>query len=306
MVGLSDDAPIIVIEGDEYLSSAIDPTPKFLKYHHHIGVVTGVSWDHINVFPTEDEYMRQFDKFADATPKGGTLIYCEEDPLATVLGSKERADVQNLPYKTHPFTIKDGTTYLKTAKERYPIKLFGKHNLQNINAAKEVLQKIGIDENQFYSAIQTFEGAAKRLEYVANTNETAIIKDYAHAPSKVKATTLAVKEQYPERDLVACLELHTFSSLNKKFLKKYSRTMKNADLAIVYYNPLTIEHKRLAPVSKEDIKKGFNDEDIQVFDDIEEMLACLKNQDWKEKNLLMMSSGTFNGLKFEELPELLN
>lgn len=306
MVGLSDDAPIIIIEGDEYLSSAIDPTPKFLKYHHHIAVVTGVSWDHINVFPTEDEYMRQFDKFADATPKGGTLIYCEEDPLATVLGSKERADVLNLPYKTHPFTIKDGTTYLMTPKERYPIKLFGKHNLQNINAAKEVLQKIGIDENQFYSAIQTFEGAAKRLEYVANTNKTAIIKDYAHAPSKVKATTLAVKEQYPERDLVACLELHTFSSLNKNFLKKYSRTMKNADLAIVYYNPLTIEHKQLAPVSKEDIKKGFNDEDIQVFDDIDELLACLKNQDWKEKNLLMMSSGTFNGLKFEELPELLN
>lgn len=305
MVQLSD-APVIIIEGDEYLSSPIDDTPKFLKYHHHIGLISGVAWDHINVFPSEDKYVRQFDKFADASPKGGTLIYCEEDPMATVIGSKERADVLSVGYKTHPHIIENGTTLLTYGNENIPIKLFGKHNLQNINGAKEVLKKIGISEDQFYLAIQSFQGASKRLEYVKESENMAIIKDYAHAPSKVRATTLAVKEQYPERDLVACLELHTFSSLNKEFLKEYSGTMKCANVAVIYYNPATIAHKRLDPISKDYIKKGFNDPDLNVFDDITEMLDFLQQQDWTDKNLLMMSSGTFNDLDFEKLPSLLN
>lgn len=306
MVQLTDDAPIIIIEGDEYLSSPIDNTPKFLKYQHHIGLISGVAWDHINVFPSEDKYVRQFDKFADATPKGGTLIFCDEDPLAAVIGSKEREDVQNLGYKTHPHSIQNGATYLTVDNNKIPIKLFGKHNLQNLNGAKEVLKKIGISEDQFYEAIQTFQGAAKRLEYVFESDSMSIIKDYAHAPSKVRATTMAVKEQFPKRELVACLELHTFSSLNKTFLKQYDGTMTSADTAVVYYNPRTLEHKRLEPISKEDIRESFGDKNLNVFDDIEEMMGFLKKQTWSDRNLLLMSSGTFNNLEYNKLPEILH
>jgi len=304
MVSLSD-APIIIIEGDEYLSSPIDRTPKFLQYHHHIGLISGIAWDHINVFPTEDEYMKQFEIFADATPKGGSLAYCEEDAMATVIGNKERDDVHRLSYQTHSHMIENGETYLTNGSEKIHIKLFGKHNLQNISGAKEVLKKIGISEDQFYQAIPSFKGADKRLEVVAEKNSTTIFKDYAHAPSKVNATTLAVKEQYPERELVACLELHTFSSLTKEFLKEYKGTMKYANLPVIYYNPHTIEHKKLEPITKEDIIQSFNEPRLQVFDDSEKMLEYLQSQDWTHKNLLMMSSGTFNNLDFDKLTKLL-
>lgn len=305
MVQLSD-APIIVIEGDEYLSSPIDRTPKFLKYHHHIGLISGVSWDHINVFPSEDEYVRQFDLFADATPKAGTLIYSEDDSLGTVIGSKEREDVVELPYKTHAHIIEDGVTYLTNGNENIPVKLFGKHNLQNISGAMEILKRIGISTDQFYLAIQSFKGADKRLELIGEKKGVSIYKDYAHAPSKVKATTLAVKEQYPARDLVACLELHTFSSLNKEFLGQYKGTMKYCNVPIVFYSPSTLEHKMMDKITKEDIKKSFDETNLQVFDDKEEMLKFIKQQDWHNKNLLMMTSGTFNGLDYKALPDMLN
>lgn len=300
MVRLSD-APIIIIEGDEYLSAPTDKTPKFLKYHHHIGLISGIAWDHINVFPDEDEYVKQFEVFADATPKGGSLAYCDEDAMATVIGNKEREDVHRLSYQTHPHIIENGVTYLTNGSEKIQIKLFGKHNLQNISGAKEVLKKIGISEDQFYQAIPSFEGADKRLELVADKPSTTIFKDYAHAPSKVRATTLAVKEQYPERELVACLELHTFSSLTKEFLKEYKGTMKYANLPIVYFNPLTIEHKKLEPINEGDIKASFDESRLTVFDDSDKLLSFLQSQDWSDKNLLMMSSGTFNGLNFNDL-----
>lgn len=300
MVRLSD-APIIIIEGDEYLSAPTDKTPKFLKYHHHIGLISGIAWDHINVFPDEDEYVKQFEVFADATPKGGSLAYCDEDAMATVIGNKEREDVHRLSYQTHPHIIENGVTYLTNGSEKIQIKLFGKHNLQNISGAKEVLKKIGISEDQFYQAIPSFEGADKRLELVADKPSTTIFKDYAHAPSKVRATTLAVKEQYPERELVACLELHTFSSLTKEFLKEYKGTMKYANLPIVYFNPLTIEHKKLEPINEGDIKAAFDESRLTVFDDSDKLLSFLQSQDWSDKNLLMMSSGTFNGLNFNDL-----
>lgn len=305
MVQLSD-APIIIIEGDEYLSSPIDKTPKFHKYHHHIGLISGVSWDHINVFPTEDKYVKQFDIFADATPKGGTLIYCEDDSLATVIGQKGRDDIHEFPYKTHAHTIENGVTYLTRDKELIPIKLFGKHNLQNISAALTLLKRIGITEDMFYLAIQSFSGADKRLELIGERNDMSIYKDYAHAPSKVEATTLAVKEQYPDRDLVACLELHTFSSLNKDFLEQYKGTLKYSNVPVIYYSPTTIANKQLAPISKEEIKKSFGENNLQVFDDKEEMLDFLKSLDWSNKNLLLMTSGTFNGLDYQKLPALLN
>lgn len=297
------EAPIIVIEGDEYLTSTLDKTPKFLKYHHHIGLVSGVAWDHINVFPTIDEYVKQFDLFADATPKAGSLIYCEEDGLATVICGKQRMDVTSLPYQEHPSTIDNGNTYLTTDNGPVPVQVFGRHNMQNFSGAKEVLKKVGVTDLQFYEAIQSFQGAANRLELVKSSNSTAIFKDYAHAPSKLAATTKALKEQFQERNLVACIELHTYSSLNKNFLGQYSDSFESADLPIVYYNPDIIAHKKLEPISKEEIKAAFNRGDLSVFNNINELEHFLLEQNWDQKNLLLMSSGNFDGLSLKVLSD---
>ncbi len=297
------EAPIIVIEGDEYLTSTVDKTPKFLKYQHHIGLVSGVAWDHINVFPTIDEYVKQFDLFADATPKAGSLVYCEEDDLATVICGKQRPDVTSIPYQEHPSTIKKGKTYLITDNGEVPVKVFGKHNMQNFSGAKAVLLKIGITAEQFYEAIPSFKGARNRLELVSKNNHTVIFKDYAHAPSKLAATTKALKEQFPDRSLVACIELHTYSSLNKKFLDQYSDSFESADIPIVYYNPEIIAHKNLEPISKQEVKEAFNRKDLMVFDDINELEHFLLKQDWIGKNLLMMSSGNYHNLSIKVLSD---
>ena len=188
------DAPVIIIEGDEYLSSALDPTPKFLRYQHHVGLISGIAWDHANVFPSDEDYVKQFDLFADQTPKGGILIYCEQDSMALIIGKKERNDVQAIPYRSHPHVTESGRTYLSNGRERHPVKIFGSHNFQNLNGAKEVLKKIGITDEQFYAAVATFEGASGRLQKVGEENSCAIYKDFAHAPSKVKATVKAMKE----------------------------------------------------------------------------------------------------------------
>ena len=297
------EAPIIVIEGDEYLTSTLDKTPKFLKYHHHIGLVSGVAWDHINVFPTIDEYVKQFDLFADATPKAGSLIYCEEDDLATVICGKQREDVTSLPYQEHPSSIDNGSTYLATDLGPVPVQVFGRHNMQNFSGAKEVLKKVGVTDAQFYEAIQSFQGAANRLELVKSSNSTAIFKDYAHAPSKLAATTKALKEQFNQRHLVACIELHTYSSLNKNFLGQYSDSFDSADLPIVYYNPEIIAHKKLEPITKEEIKAAFNRDDLEVYNNINELEHFLLAQNWEQKNLLLMSSGNFDGLSLKVLSD---
>lgn len=300
MVKLSD-APVIIIEGDEYLTSPLDRTPKFLKYHHHIGLVSGIEWDHINVFPTIEDYVKQFDYFADATPKAGTLIYCEEDSMATVICSKEREDVQRIEYKEHPSKIVDGITYLITQTEDIPVHIFGKHNMQNLNGAKEVLKKIGITNKGFYKAISSFKGASNRLQLLGKKEDKAVFKDFAHAPSKLSATTKALKEQYKDRRLVACLELHTFSSLNKQFLTQYQGTFNSADIAIVYFNPKNLVLKNLENFSVADVKLAFNREDLLVFTEIIELKQYLLSLDWKNKNLLMMSSGKFDGLDLNAL-----
>jgi len=300
MVKLSN-APLIIIEGDEYLSSPIDPSPKFLKYHHHIGLISGISWDHINVFGTEEEYVKQFEDFADRTPKAGSLAYYENDPMSMMIGKKERDDVVLIPYSTHTHTIEQNKTFLSVDNESYPLKVFGRHNLQNLNGAKGVLGRIGISANQFYEAIQSFEGASKRMEQIGQNDITTIYKDYAHAPSKVKATTRALKEQYPKRELVACLELHTFSSLNKDFLSQYKDTMNYATVPVVYFNPATVVHKQLPEITKSDIQTHFGIADLQVFDDKSELVDFLKTQNWENKNLIMMSSGTFDNLDLNQL-----
>lgn len=297
------DAPLIVIEGDEYLCSAIDPTPKFLRYQHHIGLISGVAWDHANVFPTEEEYLKQFDKFADQTPKSGILIFCDSDPMVSVVGNKQREDVISVPYKAHPHAVENGQEYLTNGKERIPIKVFGNHNLQNINGAKELLKKIGINTEQFYKAIQTFEGAAGRLEKVKETSSTVVFKDYAHAPSKVRASVRAVKELYPNREVVACVELHTFSSLNKTYLPQYKDSLKGLTNAIVFFNPEKVKAKNLEPITETDIKNAFGNPSLKVFDKPDKLEEYLRSQNWANKNLLMMSSGNFAGFDIKNLAD---
>lgn len=298
------DAPVIIIEGDEYLASALDPTPKFLKYQHHVGLISGIAWDHANVFPSEEEYVKQFDLFADQTPKGGILVYCEQDAMALMIGKKERIDVTEIAYKSHPHTSdNNGQFFLTASKNKYPIKVFGSHNYQNIAGAKEILKRIGITDEEFYQAITSFQGAAGRLEVIRENTLTTVYKDFAHAPSKVKATVKAVKEIHPSRDLLACVELHTFSSLNKKFLPQYKDSLRNAQIPVVYFNPEKIKTKKLEPISESDVKSAFANQNIRVFDNTNKLEEFILNQNWKNKNLLMMSSGNFGGIDIGKLSE---
>jgi UDP-N-acetylmuramate: L-alanyl-gamma-D-glutamyl-meso-diaminopimelate ligase len=301
MVQITDDAPIIIIEGDEYLTSPLDLTPKFLHYHHHIGLISGVAWDHINVYPTFEEYVNQFDAFADSTPKGGILIYSESDDIATLIGGKPRPDVQAIPYSAAKHEIVKGITYLLTEKGKVPLEVFGKHNLKNINAAKNVCIKIGVTEQMFYDAIKTFKGAANRLEILGKTDTNVVFKDFAHAPSKLKATSKAVKKQFPDRNLVAVLELHTFSSLNKEFLSQYKDTYKLPDVPVVYFSPETVKHKRLEEISEADITKAFANPKLKVFTDSKKLEEFLLQQNWTNSNLLLMSSGNFGGIDLKQL-----
>ena len=295
------DAPVIIIEGDEYLSSPIDRTPKFLKYQHHIVLISGIAWDHINVFPTEEEYIRQFELLADQTPKAGSIIYFEEDPVVNRIGSEDRTDVLAIPYGTPQAEIHNEITYLKNGKEKIQLNIFGTHNLQNLMGAMQVLSRLRITDEMFYEAIASFKGASKRLEVVAEKDGTRIYRDYAHAPSKVRASISAVANQHPEKDLVACLELHTFSSLTESFLPYYNGTLDEADVPIVYFNPGTLAHKRLPELDAEKVRDAFKNDNIQVFTDREALTAFLTEQSWKNKNLLLMSSGTFDGMDLEAL-----
>ncbi|UXX78023.1 Mur ligase domain-containing protein [Reichenbachiella carrageenanivorans] len=287
------DAPIIVIEGDEYFTSPLDLEPKFLKYDHHIALISGTAWDHINVYPTEDSYLAQFEKLANQTPKAGSLIYCTEDAYAKKIATKERTDVKADPYETPNYKVKNGRFYLN---EETPVKLFGKHNMQNLEGARTLLKRIGISRAQFYEAIASFEGAYKRNNLLSENSNTAVYTDFAHAPSKLEATANALKELHPNRNLIACYELHTFSSLNKAFLGNYKDTFKAPNEAIVFFDQKLIEEKNYTAINEEDIRKAFNRKDIQVFTDSTQLQAHLLRKDWKNQNLIFMSSGTFGGL----------
>ncbi|MCU0430605.1 MAG: Mur ligase family protein [Cytophagaceae bacterium] len=300
MVKLSD-APVIVIEGDEYFASPLDRTPKFLHYKHHIGLISGIAWDHINVYPTFEEYVKQFEAFADASPKGSILLYSDNDDLAEYICEKERDDVTSIEYPAHKHEIIDGTTYLTSEFGRVPLQIFGKHNMRNISGAKLVCSKLGITDEMFYQAIRTFKGAANRLEVLNKNYSTIIFKDFAHAPSKVKATTNAVKKQYERKDLVAVLELHTFSSLTKEFLVQYKDCFKSADVPVVYFNPETIKHKKLQEINNKDVTEAFACDNLHVFTSSADLENYLKNIDWNGKNLLLMSSGNFGGIDLKAL-----
>jgi len=304
MVKLSDEAPLIVIEGDEYYTSPLDPTPKFMHYHPHIALISGIAWDHFNVFPTWELYVKQFESLADSLPKAGAIIFDETDDMLDVIGQKERPDVISTPYNVHPNKIVDGKTILITKENgEVPVLVFGDHNMKNISGAHEVCERLAITNEEFYQAIQTFKGASKRLELLGKNDSASVYRDFAHAPSKVGATTSALKQQFPDRTLVAVAELHTFSSLNKTFLKQYRRKLNAADIAVVYYNPLTIEHKKLEPLSEEDIQVAFKRDDLKIFTDSKELESFLKTQNWENANLLLMSSGTFGDMDLKELAE---
>ena len=296
MVKLTKEAPIIILEGDEYLSSPIDRRPKFHWYKPHIAVLSGIAWDHINVFPTFDNYVQQFRIFKEDVKE--VLIYCESDEVLNQLAN-EKSKCRLKAYATPPHEIENGVSYLVDDNERIPLMVFGEHNLQNMNAARLVCQELGVSKEQFYEAIQSFKGASKRLELVRKNTESAMYKDFAHSPSKLKATSTAMKMQFVNRKLIACMELHTFSSLNKAFLKEYKGCMDTPDEAIVFFSKKAIEHKKLEEISINEVHKAFDRKDLKVFTNTDELEAYLISKDWQNKNLLMMSSGNFDGMDFD-------
>lgn len=301
MVKITNEAPVIVIEGDEYLASPIDRRPKFHLYHAHIAVLSGIAWDHINVFPTFANYLEQFEKFIGTIEDDGKLIYCEEDTELKQLVENSPVNVQKLPYKTPKYSIANSATSLVEDEGNIPLKIFGKHNLLNLTAARMVCNELGITDHEFNLHIQTFTGAAKRLEVLATGKETIVYKDFAHSPSKLRATIEAVKQQYPQRTLIAVLELHTFSSLNADFLKEYKGGMDLADEAVVFIDQNTFLHKKLKPFEESEIKEGFSNDKLKYVTKRENLEGFLSSINYKGKNLLFMSSGNFSGMDLVEI-----
>jgi UDP-N-acetylmuramate: L-alanyl-gamma-D-glutamyl-meso-diaminopimelate ligase len=307
MVHLTQENDFIVLEGDEYLSSPMDRRPKFHLYQPNIALISGIAWDHINVFPTYDNYVEQFEIFIQQITNGGILIYNENDTEVKRVAEAATNPIRKIPYHTPEYSVQNGVTLLATPEGPMPIEVFGAHNLNNLAGAKWVCQCMGVDEAEFYEAIATFKGASKRLEKIAEKGNNVAYKDFAHSPSKVAATTKAVKEQYPERKLIACLELHTYSSLNAEFLKEYEGALDTADVAVVFYSPDAVKIKQLEEVTYEQIAKAFNREDMVIYTNptaFKEYLYHLK-YDTTGVALLLMSSGNYGGLNFDEVKTLL-
>ncbi|WP_405292019.1 UDP-N-acetylmuramate--L-alanine ligase [Algibacter sp. Ld11] len=305
MVKLTEDNDFIVLEGDEYLSSPIDRRPKFHLYKPNIALLSGIAWDHINVFPTYENYVEQFSIFIDSIVSGGSINYNEEDPEVKRVVEASENTIRKIAYQTPEYTVEDGETFLETPEGALPIEVFGKHNLNNLAGAKWICQHMGIDEDDFYEAIATFKGASKRLEKIAESKTSVAFKDFAHSPSKVEATTNAVKEQYANRTVVACLELHTYSSLNAEFLKEYKGALDAADVAVVFYSPHAVEIKKLAAVTHEQIATAFERDDLIIYTNPDDFKTFLFKQNFDNKALLLMSSGNYGGLDFEELKNLI-
>ena len=282
MVRLSDTAKYAVFEGDEYLTSPLDLRSKFLWYHPHVAILTGIAWDHINVFPTFDGYVDTFRKFVDGIEENGTFIYYKHDTNLCEIASQARPDIKQLPYEAYQGDV--------------DMKIFGKHNMENLQAAALACEKIGVKPEDFYREIATFTGASNRLELIDEIGNNVAYKDFAHSPSKLRATVNAVRERYPEKQLVAAMELHTFSSLMADFLPQYEGCMAQADVALVYFNPKVIEHKRLTPITAEEVRKAFGTENVEVFTDSQLLQERLRSLTYENTALLMMTSGTFDGV----------
>ena len=301
MVRLTDDAPVVILEGDEYLSSPIDRRPKFHLYRPHVGLISGISWDHINVFPTFDNYVEQFRMFVSLAEPEGTLIYCQEDKEVVGVVNDSDDKLNFIPYGIPAHENREGVTFLKTDSGDVSLKVFGRHNLMNLEGARNVCNQIGVSDEQFYAAISSFAGASKRLELIARAGNTTVFKDFAHSPSKLKATTSAVKEQFTTHQLVACMELHTFSSLNRDFLNEYSGSMDAADVAIVFFSPEALRHKRLPEITTDEVHEAFGRNDLLVVNESDQLVEKLRSIDWSDKNLLIMSSGNFGGIDLDKL-----
>lgn len=286
MVRLSDTAKYAVFEGDEYLTSPLDLRSKFLWYHPHVAILTGIAWDHINVFPTFPQYVDTFRKFVDSIEPDGSFIYYRGDENLRKIAEGARKDITCIPYDAYEGDVE--------------MQVFGRHNMQNLQAAMLACHCIGVAPDDFYREISTFTGASNRLEKICETETSVAYKDFAHSPSKLKATVNAVRERYPEKKLVACMELHTFSSLMADFLPQYKGCMAEADIAYVYFNPKVIEHKQLTPITKDEVRDAFGTKNVEVFTESQALQARLKELDYKNTALLMMSSGTFDGVNIKE------
>jgi UDP-N-acetylmuramate: L-alanyl-gamma-D-glutamyl-meso-diaminopimelate ligase len=305
MVHLTEENDFMVLEGDEYLSSPIDLRPKFHLYQPNIALISGIAWDHINVFPTYENYVQQFEIFIEKITQGGILVYNETDAEVKRVSEAASNPIRKLPYATPIYKVVNGKTLLQTPDGDMPIAIFGAHNLNNLAGAKWVCQNMGVDEEAFYEAIASFKGASKRLEKIAESATKVAYKDFAHSPSKVAATTKAVKEQYPDRQLIACLELHTYSSLNAEFLKEYEGALEFADKAVVFYSPDAVKIKRLDEVSYEQISEAFNRKDLIIYTHPKDFADYLFALDLDNSALLLMSSGNYGGLDFEAVKSLI-
>ena len=305
MVHLTEENDFMVLEGDEYLSSPTDRRPKFHLYQPNIALISGIAWDHINVFPTYENYVEQFEIFIQKITPGGILVYNQNDPEVKRISEAATNPIRKLPYTTPEYKVENGKTMLATPEGYMPIEVFGAHNLNNLAGAKWICQNMGVDEADFYEAIASFKGASKRLEKIAESANKVAYKDFAHSPSKVAATTKAVKEQYPERTLVACLELHTYSSLNAEFLKEYQGALDAADVAVVFYSPDAVKIKRLEEVTYDQIAQSFKRDDLVIYTSPQKFKDYLFGLNLDNSALLLMSSGNYGGLNFDEVKNLI-
>lgn len=305
MVKFSDSADFMVLEGDEYLSSPLDLTPKFHHYRANIALLTGIAWDHINVFPTFENYVEQFRIFIEKMESGGVLIYNEEDEVLRKMVEENPHPVKKMPYRTPEYSVEEGTTVLHTHEGDLPLRIFGRHNLQNLEGARLICNQMGVMDEDFYEAIATFSGAQNRLERLATGPEGTVYKDFAHAPSKVKATVAAVHNQYPESRIVAVLELHTYSSLNPEFLEEYKNTLDQADAALVFYDPHAMELKGMKPISPDFIRTAFDRADLEVSQNPKETEQFLHERKRENTIYLLMSSGNMGGIDRQKISEFL-
>ena len=304
MVKITKEANLLVVEGDEYLTSTLDPRPKIHLYHPNIALTTGIAWDHFNVFPTFPIYVEQFKKFVDLIEPEGCFIYFKDDPELQTIASNAKKNISIISYDTPDYYVENGVFILNYNGKKYPTKLAGRHNMQNIMGAMTVCSQLGINDIDFLNAISTFVGAAKRLEIIAKKNNLLVYRDFAHAPSKVTATVNAIKEQYPSKKIVAVFELHTYSSLNINFINQYQGTLTNADKKIVFFDPEAIKLKRLPMLNCDDVKNAFNDDNISVCNDVDTLTSEVKSNIKEDCVLLLMSSGDFGGIDWQKLLNL--
>ena len=296
MVHITDDNEFILIEGDEYLSSPIDNSPKFHKYNSNIAVITGIAWDHINVFPSFENYISQFEKFIETITDGGVLVFNELDKLVLDLVNKSEKTIRKIGYGKPDFEIVDGVTYVKTSEGDVPLKVFGDHNLSNLSAAKQICALMGVFDDEFFAAIASFKGASKRLETIYRDNNKIIIKDFAHSPSKLKATIDAVKNQFSNKNIIAVYELHTYSSFNQKFIKEYFNSMSSADMKLIYYDDEVLKKRGEFEINEKIIKDSFGSDDLIVISKKSVLEESILKINLHNSVLLMMSSGNFSSV----------